>query len=76
MNTDSTGSHPLPQARFFAAGGSPVSSRNASTGLLWLSMGQNGAGRKLGDSWVMTVTASSSDLGEDTIQVSYRIIIE
>ena len=58
-----------PQARFFAAGGSPAS--GSFTGLLWLAMGQNGVGRKLGDSWILTMNDTRPDTGEQWSRPQY-----
>ena len=58
----SSSSGSIPQSRFFAAGGSPVAS--STTGLLWLAMGQNGAQRKLGDTWALSINTSKPNVGQ------------
>ena len=61
----SPSSSSTPQSRFFAAGGSPAS--GSSIGLLWLAMGQNEVGRKLGESWVLTINETQPNTGEQLL---------
>ena len=68
----SPGSSSTPRTRFFAAGGSPAS--GSSIGLLWLAMGQNEVGRKLGDSWVLTINETQPNTGEQLLYSGHNHI--
>lgn len=56
VNTTGEDNAGIPVGRYFAAGGSNPTS---STVTLWMSMGTQKGGRKLSDTWILSINMSS-----------------